>query len=209
MLTQMPQFQWSTEPTDLIRPFEVRHNAPEAGALFAWASRAVEELFYLDDIDLAFEASAQTIGNHNPDVVDVAHARWATGTCITALDLCAAAFGRTFCGNTSNREMDMVDFDNTGRYKKNAAQRRKQLPTTVLTWIDGVLTDADYMQTKSARNWLTHSRVTRHFKLGPSGRHRLRLSIDGHEIPVRQVIENARGVAVRHIPAVLKILPTI
>lgn len=205
----MPQFQWSTEPTDLIQPFEVRYNAPDAGALFAWASRAVEELYYLDDIDLAFEASAQTVGNHNPDVVDIAHARWATGTCITALDLCAAAFGRTFCGNTSNREMDMSFFDMTGRHKKKAPQRRKQLPVTVLSWINGVLIDMDYIQIKSARNWLTHSRVTRHFGIGPSGRHRLRLNIDGHKIPVRQVIKTARGVAVRHIPAILKVLPTL
>ena len=34
-LNQMPQFQWSTEPTALIRSFEVRYNAPDAGALFA------------------------------------------------------------------------------------------------------------------------------------------------------------------------------
>ncbi|MCB0191355.1 MAG: hypothetical protein KDJ65_05375 [Anaerolineae bacterium] len=205
----MPQFQWSTEPTDLIRPFEVRYNAPDAGALFAWASKAVEEIYYLNDIDLTFEASGQTIGNHNPDVVDLAHARWATGTCITALDLCAAAFGRTFCGHTSNREMDMSFFDKAGRYKQEATQRRKQLPATALAWIDGVLIDTEYMQTKSARNWLTHSRVTRHFKLGPDSRQRLRLSIDGHKIPVRQVIETARGVAVHHISAVLKVLPTL
>ncbi|MGH7183392.1 MAG: hypothetical protein ACREJN_15640 [Nitrospiraceae bacterium] len=87
----MPPFTWTIEPTGLIQAFERRHNNPSASALFTWAVRAVESLHYLDDIDRAYDVSHMVTGAHRPDVVDVAHARWATGTCITALDLCAQA----------------------------------------------------------------------------------------------------------------------
>ncbi len=77
---------WPTGPIELIQSFENRHKSPTAGALFSWAAWAVESLHYLDDIDRAYDTSHATIGGHTPDVVDVAHARWATATSITALD---------------------------------------------------------------------------------------------------------------------------
>jgi hypothetical protein len=204
----MPRFQWNTEPTELIWPFEAKHNVPDAGALLAWAARCVDELFYLDEIDSAFEQSEQIVGNHNPDLVDVAHVRWATGTAITAFDLCAAAFGRTYCGNTGSWEMAMIHFYPRVT-KKKVTLSRNQLPAPVLRWIDEILADVDYLATKSARDWLTHSRVPRHFTVNTSGRQRLELSIDGNKIPVRQVIETARDVGARHIPALLSVLPQL
>jgi hypothetical protein len=107
----MPRFVWTTDYTDMIRPFEVRYKAPEAGALFVWAATSVEALHYLDDLDAAFACSPKTVGNHNFDVVDVAHARWATTTCVTAIELCAAALGRAFCGNSGKHEFDISYFD--------------------------------------------------------------------------------------------------
>jgi hypothetical protein len=76
----MPPFTWTSEPIGLIQSFETRHKNPLAGALFAWAAWAVESLHYLDDIDSEYDASHTVIGAHPPDVVDVAHARWATGS---------------------------------------------------------------------------------------------------------------------------------
>jgi hypothetical protein len=90
----MPKHVWQIEPLPLIQQFERRHNRPEAGALIAWAVYAVESLHYLDDLDLAFARSSEVCETHDPATVDVAHTRWATGTCITALDLCAAGLAR-------------------------------------------------------------------------------------------------------------------
>ena len=89
----MPPFPWPVEPVAVIQAFEARHQKPEAGALLSWAAWTLDGLQYLDDIDLQYDTSRAPVGNHRPDVVDVSHARWATGTCMTALDLCAAASG--------------------------------------------------------------------------------------------------------------------
>src|SRR5262245_13134005 len=103
----MPPLVWTCNPGSAIPDFETRHKNPQAAALFAWVQYTVESLYYLDDIDLAFDSSQSVAGGHNPDVVDVAHVRWATSTCITALDLCAAGLGRSFCGHSGPREFDL------------------------------------------------------------------------------------------------------
>jgi hypothetical protein len=57
----------------------------------AWARHSVDALWWLADLDeSAFAASRAKLGSHNPDIVDIAHARWATATAKTAIDLCAA-----------------------------------------------------------------------------------------------------------------------
>lgn len=83
---------------------------PDAGAFVSWAGSAVESLFYLTDLDaqIASKTEDSPLG-HNWQVVDHAHARWAVGTAITALDLCAAALGRLLAGypTTSGHELDL------------------------------------------------------------------------------------------------------
>src|SRR5438874_9903263 len=95
----MPACHWPEDPMHVIAQFEARHGNSESGALLLFAVWAVESLYYLGDLDQRLDPSQATIGEHSADVVDVAHARWATGTCITALDLCAAALGRALCAH--------------------------------------------------------------------------------------------------------------
>jgi hypothetical protein len=196
---------------ELIRSFEVRHQSPASGALFAWAAWAVDSLHYLDDIDRAYDESHVTIGGHRPDVVDIAHARWATGTCITALDLCAAGLGRAFCGHSKVHELDLADFD-PGTPSKAKDLRRARLPLPAQQWVDDVCTDLHYKQIKSGRDWLTHSRIPRHFTLavgveGPP--QRLQLQLETVRLSVRHLVDHARDVGTRHVSALLAMLPKL
>jgi hypothetical protein len=104
----MPRYIWAADPNNIISGFETRHAEPESGALLVWAVLSVESLHYLADIDQDYEISHHVVGGHSRDIADVAHARWATSTCITSLDLCGAALGRTFCGHKSSRELAML-----------------------------------------------------------------------------------------------------
>ena len=206
----MPPFVWPTDPMKLVQNFEARRQSPTAGALFAWAAFTLETLHYLDDIDSAFDHSHQPIGAHKPDIVDVAHSRWATGASVTALDLCAAGLARAFCQHRKDRELDIGDFEpssTTGRQK--AAARRAQLPTPALNWIDSVYADPRYATVKEARDWLTHSRVRRHI-IGSAGGPPVRLELDlSARISVRQLVEAARDLATRHVLAFFTILPQL
>ena len=156
----MARYAWSVEPMDVISAFEKRHAQPDSGALLAWAALSVDSVHYLADIDKEFEARPEIAGDHSPDIADVAHARWATGTCITSLDLCAAALGRTFCGHTSARELALADFD-PSKSPKRASALLAKLPASARDWIKDVLGDPRYKEIKTARDWLTHSRVRR------------------------------------------------
>lgn len=210
----MSVLNWPTEPIELIRAFEIRHNNPASGALFSWAVWEVESLQYLDDIDRAYDASRTVVGAHRPDVVDVAHARWATGTSISALDLCAAGLGRTFCSHREVREFALAYFDPQphGRreHKENIHRRRAQLPLQAKQWVDDVFKDSQYTVVKGARDWLTHSRVTRHFTLATREPDpRLELELDETRLPVRKLIEHARDLATRHVIHFMQILPQI
>lgn len=195
----MPPYNWQADPFKLIQQFETRHNNPAAGALFAWAVWTVDCLHYLDDLDQAFDGSRIPIAGHMPDVVDVAHARWVTGTSITSLDLCAAGLGRAFCGQNGKRELDIGDFNDT---------RKAQLPLDAQQWIDRIHEDSNYKQVKSARDWLTHSRLNRHFFIGGPPQ-RLTLEFDSTRLPVRDLIELARDLATRHVSDFLQILPQL
>lgn len=202
----MPPYSWPTDPTTAALGFEARHKNAAAGALFAWAAWSVDCLHYLDDVDLSYNASPTGSLGHRPDVVDVAHARWATGTCITALDLCAAGLARAFCGHTGPKELDLGDFDpGIG----SSAKRRGQLPAAALSWAGAVFADPDYNTVKGARNWLTHSRLPRHFGMAAGGApQRLSLQLPGPTtLPIRQLIELARDLATRHVTAFVNILP--
>lgn len=205
----MPPYDWQVEPIELIRGFEIQLQNPVAGALIAWAVWAVDCLHYLDDLDREYDVAHLSIGDHRPDVIDVANARWATSTCITALYLCAAALGRAFCNNTGGREYDLAYFDpakKTSRLPQVRA-RREQLPMELQKWLDEVLTDPDYELIKIARDSLTHSRLTRHFYLGaadPPQRLDLKMSIG--KMPVRQIIERSRNLATDHVSRFLQSL---
>jgi hypothetical protein len=156
----MPPYSWSTDPASRVRDFEKRHDSPASGALILWAAWTVESLHYLDDIDQAYDASYSPIGGHRPDVVDVAHARWATGSAIAALDLCAASLARAFCNHQGPRELDLADFDQTIQQSQAVrAQRLARLPSLARGWVESVCRDPQYETIRRARHWLTHSRI--------------------------------------------------
>lgn len=203
----MPPLTWPTDPVKIVQDFETRHRQPQAGALLAWAAWTVDTLKYLDDLDLGYDTHRITRGEHRPDVIDVAHARWATGTCMTALDLCAAALARGFCGHTKAREIDMGDLSPTsGR----STAIRKSLPLAAVAWVDCVLGDPDYVVVKEARDSLTHSRVRRHFKLGGGGSTpRLEIESPSSRQPVRRLVETSVRVAEHHVLALFAKLPTL
>ena len=204
----MPPFQWPSHPIDLIQHFEAKHEDPRAGALFLWAAWAVDSLHYLDDIDRAFDRSPDSAFGRSPDVVDVSHARWATATCMTALDLCAAALGRAFCGHTGTHELDLGDFDPSSRPSNDKEARRAHLPEPACQWLDEVLADPDYRIVKAARDWLTHSRLNRHFFLNVGGApQRLSLEVMSVQLPVRHLVELCRDLSTRHVTSLLDRLP--
>ena len=212
----MPPCNWPTNPIHLVASFETRHKNPDAGALLAWAVWSVDCLYYLDDIDQAYDSSRVVPGNHRPDVVDVAHARWATGTCITGLDLCGAAFGRVFCGRKGQHELALADFGEPTKRTdveraKGMKRRRAQLPRLGRRWLNKVFADRRYKEIKRARNWLTHSRMTRHFTLATGHRNnpRLQLGLPKTKVDIRQLILAARDMATEHVLALLAILPQL
>jgi len=206
----MPPFSWPYECIQQVQKFEEKHRKPDASALFAWAAWTVDCLHYLDDVDTAFNLSPMSLSGHRPDVVDVAHARWATSTSITATDLCAAGLARAFCGHTGPKEIDLGDFDLTTKSSRRKSARRAQLPPRALLWIDRVIGDPDYATIKDARDWLTHSRLRRHFTLDTGGPpQRLELELPCGRLPVRRLVELSRDVATRHVSDLLSVLPSL
>ncbi len=201
----MPACDWPDNPLQVIAQFEARHGNSESTALLWFAAWAVDSLYYLADVDRSLDPSQATIGDHVADVVDVAHARWATGTCITALDLCAAGLGRAFCAHTGTRELDIGSFD-PERATQRVARRRAYLPAQTRLWIDNVLKDPDYNQIKAARDSLTHKRVPRHLTCP---RQRLRLQVENNQLDVPTIIDRAKNVASKHVLRLLAILPEL
>jgi hypothetical protein len=197
-----------SEAMPLIQAFEKQFADPESGALLLWAVLTVDSLHYLSDIDARFGESHKVPGGHNPDIVDVSHVRWATGSCITSLDLCAAALGRTFCNRKGAREFALPDFD-AGK-NKEAAKLLVALPTTASAWIRDVLADSRYKEVREARNWLTHARVRRHFTLSAGGPpQRLRISVGDVTQEAREIVVGARDLAAEWVSKLISLLPTL
>jgi hypothetical protein len=188
----------------VISQFESRHRKPEAGALLAFAVWAVDSLYYLGDLDQELDPSQAMAGEHSADVIDVAHARWAVTTCITALDLCAAALGRVSCGH-HKRELALSDFNLKGDVQRKQ-HLRANLREQARQWIDDVLGDTGYREIKAVRNALTHARVPRHFALP---RQRVRLQVKDLQIDVPTIIDTAKRVGSKHVSELLATLPDL
>jgi len=200
----MPPYNWQCDPITLIKDFEKRHNNPEGAALLSWAVWTVDCLYYLDDIDRDFDKSGNSIGGHHPDTVNVAHARWATSSAITALDLCAAGLGRAFCSQKGKTyEFDIGDF------KKNK-KIKLQLPADGQNWIDKILADPKYNDVKNFRDKFIHSRLKRHLYLTTKvPNQRLDLEFDSTRLSVRDLIGVARELATRHVLSFLQVISSL
>jgi hypothetical protein len=207
----MPTFNWPADPGPEIQAFAQRHSNAEAGLLLIWATSCIDALPYLDEIDLAFDRTRKVSGSHRPDIVDLAHARWATGTCITALDLCVAAIGRALLKHPGPTELDLGDFTPSTRNAKPVDRRRSATPPSALAWIDAILNDPEFPKLNDARHALTHRRLpvqlTLTFGEGPGKR--LDLEVLGQQVPLRQLVEQARDFASSQVPAFIALLPTL
>ena len=187
--------------------------------LLLWAISTTDALYYLDDIDRDFERSHKAIAGHSRDTVDVSHARWATGTCITALDLCAAALGRALCGHAGPRELALADFRKNRKARYNWFTRlsdwvrgrpARQMPRTALPplareWIDETLADRRYRRLLGARHSLTHARIPRNLYLNS----RVELKIGNDKVRVRVLVQDARDVATERVTKLIELLPKL
>jgi len=203
----MPRHNGFFEQTDIVNAFEQRHRNGEAGALLMWSLASVDALWYLDDIDLALEGGTPPAGGHPRDVVDIAHARWATGTCITCLDLCAAALGRVYCkAKENNHELDLANLDpSRTKNPNNVAKLRSAIRPAALQWVDGVLNDAKYSRISECRRALTHDRLPRNIFL----HRRIELKLNTGKASIRSIVQDARDVATNHVGALLNVLPAL
>jgi hypothetical protein len=193
----LPPPSWP-DPALTFFAFGERRQVPEVGGLLLFGSRAVESLYYLADLDARDDLSTNTIDGHAPDVVDVAHARWATGACVTAIDVCAAALARAY-GYTGKQQLALGGL-------KPDKKLRSSLPPLASAWADAVFADPEYKVVVEARHALTHSLLIRHFS---APRKRLRLSLSTGEVHVPALIEHARSVGERHLLALVAILPQL
>jgi hypothetical protein len=201
---------WPHLPSNPVGDFETRHHTPEGGALLAWALSCVEALHYLVDFDATYDATRWAPGEHNSAVIDVAHARWATGTSVTALDLCAAAFGRAYCKHTGPMELDLGSFVASG--SKRQRSRWSALPPGAQKWLTAVDADPAFAEVKAVRDALTHRRLPRRFYASvgsPSPDPRLDIDVGSSLKPVGQIVLEACSVSTEHVVALIAILPSI
>ena len=202
-IVEMPPVNWPIEPVTTVNEFATRHGLAHHSGLILHGVWAVDSLHYLAEIDAQDDLSNETILGYPPDRVDVAHVRWATGTCITALDLCAAGLGRIFCGHTATKELAVSDF---APKVKRKIDYRAMLPAPALKWLDELLGDDDYVKVKDVRNALTHGLIRRHFKMP---RQRLDIQVRDVRLDVPTIVAISRDTAQAQIGKLLDILPAI
>lgn len=207
---------WKKNPITVAQGYGARHGQNSVEPLFVWATWTAEGMFYLDDIDAVQVNYPSPVLGHNPDIVDIAHVRWATGTAITSLDLCAGALGRAYCSVTGSREMDLRDFDPNSKSKQVAGNRAK-LPGTALAWVDSVFGDSRYKDIHPARNSFTHAWLTRHLQrqigAGPNSDHATRTSFKvastGVVLGARVLIEHCRDLAGERVDEFILLIDTL
>lgn len=196
---------WISPPVRIIQEFERRKpDRGEAGALAMWAVWSVEGLHYLQDLD---DENNNRIRHdhqvHEFHVKDISHVRWATGTAITSIDLCAAILAKEYCAWTRKTEADLRDFDPT-RHRRNPAVNRKMLSASALSWIDGVLSDSRYKEVQGARNPLFHSRLLR--IVSSSATTEFKVPTTNSVFSATQLVTLSRDLATEQVKHFLKIL---
>lgn len=221
----MPPYTFTSDWVKVARPLEVlAADALGPGAtkaerkkargrtahLVVAARQVVESLHYLADIDDAYFGASRGQSGHENGAVDAAHVRWASGSAITGLDLCAAALGRVHKLNNGPHELSMRDLTlHLGdASKKKAASNFAALSAVWQPWVRAVFMDPSYARCLDARNPLTHSDIQRAISSGASGHaNRYGFRIGGFDNPgvptigARSLIEEARDMTTRHVEA--------
>ena len=201
--------QWTRPPIEIVREYEAhRAGRGDVGALIMWATWAVEGIYYLHDLDELRDRGRLAIDAHPPDIVNIAHVRWATTSSITAVDLCAAALARECCGWNGHSERDLRDFDPSLNPKKSQ-RLRTALSTPALSWVDRVLADQRYKEIQGARNPLTHSRLLRRlYSTGPNYTEFV-VASTGNALTTHDLVRHARDFAAESVAEFLKVVETI
>lgn len=205
----MPPIQWPPATRAAIELLGSRNS--DASSCVLWATSAVDGLAYLDDLDTARNGGARVANGHDALVVDVAHARWAAGTAMTALDLCAAAIGFLYLP-PRHRYYDMgnvlavLDREIGGAATSSSSRPPGWPPRQgVRPWIADLAAAADYQLIKAVRDPLTHRTLARNFGIavggGPQRVDRTMLTVDGQAdpVPVHVVVDTATRLAARHV----------
>ena len=214
----MPPIQWPPATLSTIELLNSRN--VDASGCVLWATSAVDGLAYLDDLDAALDGSARMATGHDALVVDVGHARWAAGTAMTALDLCAAAIGLLYLP-ARRHYYDMGDvlaaLDREAKVAaaSTSASRRPGWPPRpgVRPWIvdltgdpgTALPVDNDFALIRAVRNPLTHRTMARHIGMtvggGPQRVDRTMFKVDGQPepVPVHVVVDIATRLAALHV----------
>jgi hypothetical protein len=171
-----------------------------AASCLTWAVSAVESLHYLEHLDAALPGTRLLPGGHDALTVDVAHARWAAGTAMTALDLCAAAIGHLYLPPQAHRKYHDMDSIRKAIKKAKPAERAR-----ASGWIDPAFADPDFGVIQAVRHPLTHRTVARHLSVTVGtgeqavGRTLLEVARLPSPLPVHEIVQKSRGLATRHV----------
>jgi hypothetical protein len=194
----MPVYRWQVPPASIVPVLDARSTT--AASCLTWAVAAVDSLHYLQDLDAALPGTRLLPGGHDALTVDLAHARWAAGTAMTALDLCAAAIGhlyRLLRGDGQYHDMGSI----TRAIKKAKPADRARASG----WINPALADPDFGVVQAVRHPLTHRTVARHLSVtvgaGEQRVGRTLLEVAGlpAPLPVHELVRRSRGLATRHV----------
>jgi len=202
----MPMHEWAFGFDDFGK-VTASWSDQRAAVFVQWAMEAVDGLRYLADLDddVFGHPPAETKG-YPLQVVDLAHVRWACGTAITALDLCAGAIWRlTETLPADAQELSLRGF---AGMSKGVLKRRTKLTDERLAWVDSVLGDEGYGTVLRGRNPLVHASLPRthyaSFGGGPlphADRTGWPVLVDGGILDSRPLIGMARDLATRHVEA--------
>ena len=201
----MSVYSWPKDPIRTLQGFEARALSQGArgdhSALVIWAVWTVDSLFYLEEIVNADRTDLSLYAPHNPATKAVAHLRWAAGSAITAIDLCAAVAARELGLWTGGNEFDA----------RKLVNKRNDLPAVVvggwppdiLRWLEDLTMDPDYPIILGARHPLTHARVIRHFTTADRS---IRIDMGGTLYTTDELIVLARKLATKQVEAFLDVV---
>jgi len=176
--------------------------ALDAGhGLIGWAQLAVDGLYWLVDVDdCALEGDRSHLAGHSDVAVDMAHARWATMTAKSAVDLCAADLGVRY-----DDDIDLWS-DRLPTIERLHSKHLATLPEPARGWVARVLADPDYEIVKGARDPFAHRFHVRVASLrtapavGHDDRSQFTLrSRAGGTCDARVLVSRSREFATRHV----------
>jgi hypothetical protein len=198
----MPAFTWPFDPLGATRGVE---RVEQARTYAVWAVWSVDAACYLCDLDNDVFNKVRQLGDFPPDTVDLAHARWAAGTAMTAIDLCGAAIG---CLHFTAREK-AYDIEELTRPNNRSTLQCGGCRE----WLEEVGSD-DYYQDllKNVRDRLTHRALRRHLfgtNVPDPDLQALRTKLNvptpkgDRQIDTGDLVRDARDTAARHVVSFL------